>query len=274
MSFSGRNSKVWQMRYSELVVRILADVRIAVSFSTLLPVGLPTPGNDGDVARASWALPLAGLLVGLAGSAIYWMAWRAGLTAGPAAMLALSTTILITGAIHEDGLADTADGLGGGRTREHKLEIMRDSRIGTYGACALITSLVLRWSALAAIGKPGSVMAALMVSHAAARAALAVFMWQVGPARPDGLSAEAGRPPSRSALVAFGLGAVCLVCGFGLGKAIAAVILLSLLGLILARLAVRQVGGQTGDILGALEQVCEIAIMLMAAVLLQTERHL
>jgi adenosylcobinamide-GDP ribazoletransferase len=261
------------MRYSELPGRIVTDIRIAVSFSTILPVGPTAPLNDDAVSRASWALPVAGLLVGLAGSAIYWIAWGAGLTPGPAAMLALATTILVTGAIHEDGLADMADGLGGGRTKDQKLEIMRDSRIGTYGACALIISLVLRWSALATIGKPGSVAAALSVSHVAARAALSGFMWLVPPARTDGLSAGAGRPPNQSALIAIGLGTLCLAFGFGLSKAIVAVILLSLVGLMLARLVTRQVGGQTGDILGALEQIGEIAIMLMAAALLQTEQR-
>jgi adenosylcobinamide-GDP ribazoletransferase len=262
------------MPYSELFEKFATDIRIAVSFSTILPVGPPTPVNDGDVARASWALPVAGLLVGLAGSAIYWIAGIVGLTPGPAAMLALATTILVTGAMHEDGLADAADGFGGGRTRDQKLEIMRDSRIGTYGACALVISLVLRWSALAAIGKPGSVAAALSVSHAAARAALPVFMRLVPPARADGLSAGAGQPPAQSALIAFVLGTLCLACGFGLGKVIIGVILLSLAGLIMARLATRQVGGQTGDILGALEQIGEIAIVLMAAALFQTEPRL
>jgi adenosylcobinamide-GDP ribazoletransferase len=259
------------MLYSELPERIATDIRIALSLSTILPAGQAGPVNDGEVARASWALPVAGLLVGLAGGAIYWIAWRAGLTSGPAAMLALATIVLLTGAIHEDGLADAADGLGGGRTREQKLEIMRDSRIGTYGACALVASLILRWSALASIGKPGSVAAALAVSHVAARAALVEFMWLVPAARSDGLSAGAGRPPDQGAAIAFGLGALCLVCVFGLSKAIVAVLVLSLAGLILGRIVTRQLGGQTGDILGALEQIGEIAIVLMAAALFQSE---
>nr|WP_247519324.1 adenosylcobinamide-GDP ribazoletransferase [Bradyrhizobium sp. 190] len=173
--------------------------------------------------------------------------------------------------MHEDGLADTADGLGGGRTREQKLEIMRDSRIGTYGACALIGSLILRWSALETIAEPKLIAAALSVAHAAARAGLPAFMWLIPPARSDGLSAGAGRPPGRSAAIAFVLGALCLVSGFGPSKAMIGLILLSLVGLILAWLATRQVGGQTGDILGAFEQIGEIAILLMAAALLHTE---
>jgi len=259
------------MHYSEILRRIVKDIRIAVSFSTVLPVGPAERVGDGDLAGATWALPLTGLLVGFAGAAVYWMASGAGLAGGPAAMLALLATILVTGAIHEDGLADTADGLGGGRTRDRKLEIMRDSRIGTYGACALIASIGLRWTALAMIGKPGSVAAALSVSHAAARAGLAVFMWLVPTARPDGLSAAAGRPPGQSVLIAFGLGVLCLAWDFGPGRTIAAVILLSLVGLILARTVIRQLGGQTGDILGAFEQIGEIAIVLMAAALFRAE---
>jgi len=123
---------------------------------------------------------------------------------------------------------------------------------------------------LAAIGKPGTVAAALLVSHAAARAALPAFMWLVPPARTDGLSAKAGPASDQSALIAACLGILCLVSVFGMSKAIVAVLLLTLAGLILGRLAVRQIGGQTGDILGAFEQIGEIAIMLMAAAFFQT----
>lgn len=259
------------MYHFKLLRGIVTDLRNAISFSTILPFGPAKPVSDGDVARAGWALPMAGLLVGITGAAVYWIAREVGLTSGPAAMLALAATVLFTGAMHEDGFADTADGFGGGRTRERKLEIMRDSRIGTYGACALIGSLTLRWSALEAIGEPKSIAAALSVAHAAARAGLPAFMWLIPPARSDGLSAGAGRPPERSAALAFALGALCLIFGFGPSKAMIGVILLSLVGLMLAWLATRQVGGQTGDILGAFEQIGEIAILLMAAALPHTE---
>ena len=118
-----------EMNHFELLEKIVTDIRIAVALSTILPVGPQAAVSDGEIARASWALPVAGLLVGLAGAAIYSLARMTGLTAGPAALLAVAATILITGALHEDGLADTADGLGGGRTPDRKLDIMRDSRI-------------------------------------------------------------------------------------------------------------------------------------------------
>jgi adenosylcobinamide-GDP ribazoletransferase len=253
------------MRYVERLAKILTDIRIAVSLSTILPVGPARPVDSGEVAQASWALPVAGLVVGLAGAATYAVARAVGLPTDPAAALALAATILVTGAIHEDGLADTADGLGGGRSRAQKLDIMRDSRIGTYGACALIVSIILRWSALATISEPASVASALLVAHVVARAPLPVFMWLIPPARSDGLSAGAGQPSSQSALIAAALGFLCLACGLGSGKAVMGLFLLSLVGLSWAWLATRQIGGQTGDILGALEQVGEIVVLLMAA---------
>ena len=255
------------MRYLELFASIMTDVRIAVSLSTILPVGPANSLGGAEVARASWALPVAGLVVGLAGAAVYAIAHRIGLHAEAAAILALAATILITGALHEDGLADALDGLGGGKSREQKLEIMRDSRIGTYGACALILSITLRWSALAAIAEPATVAVALLIAHAAARAALPAFMSLIPPARSDGLSAGAGQPPLQSALIAAGLGILCLVIGFGPGKAIMALLLLSVGALIWGFIATRQIGGQTGDILGALEQAGEIVVLLMAAAL-------
>jgi len=253
------------MDYRELLEKIAADIRIAVSLSTILPVGPHAPLDDGEVARASWALAMAGLLVGLVGAAAYGLAHRFGLPPEPAAMLALVATIILTGAIHEDGLADTADGLGGGDTREHKLGIMRDSRIGTFGGCALIISIMLRWSALQAIADPSSVAAAFLIAHIAARAIMPPFMWLVPPARRDGLSAGAGQPSAQSAIIASGIGVICLAIGFGPGKAIIALILLATAALLWAFVATRQVGGQTGDILGALEQTSETVILLMAA---------
>jgi adenosylcobinamide-GDP ribazoletransferase len=253
------------MRNSEPVERIVTDLRIALSLSTILPVGPREPRDSSDVAAASWALPVAGLAVALAGAIVYAIVRRMGLPTDPAAALALSTTILVTGAFHEDGLADSADGFGGGNSREQKLEIMRDSRIGTYGACALVLSIIVRWSALATIAEPAAVTAALLIAHAAARAQLPVFMWLIPPARPDGLSAGAGQAPAQSALIAVAIGLLCLIFGLGLGKAILGLLLLSVVGLVWAWLATRQVGGQSGDILGALEQLGEVAILLMAA---------
>jgi adenosylcobinamide-GDP ribazoletransferase len=244
---------------------ILPDLRTGLSLCTRLPVGSGAPVGEGEIARASWSFPVVGLVVGLAGGCAYWLAARAHLPPEAAAMLALAATMLVTGALHEDGLADTADGFGGGKTRDRKLEIMRDSRIGTYGACALITSIILRWTALAAITEPRSAMIALIVAHAAARAPLPIFMRLVPPARADGLASDAGQPPPESAAIAVAIGVVCLLVGLGPGSMVIALVILSLVALVFAWLATRQVGGQTGDVLGALEQVSEAAVLLIAS---------
>src|SRR6202043_431868 len=204
---------------------LIADLRIAISLVTRVPLAPAAPVGGGDIARASWALPVAGLLIGLTGAVAYWLAFRARLLPEPAAALTLAITLLLTGAMHEDGLADTFDGFGGGKSREAKLAIMRDSRIGSYGACALGISLLLRWSALAVIAEPRWVAIALIVAHVSARASLPVFMLLVPPARSDGLSTSAGRPPSTSVAVALALGAVCLLFGLGPTGAIAGLLI-------------------------------------------------
>jgi adenosylcobinamide-GDP ribazoletransferase len=248
--------------------RLAADVRIAILFCTRVPLVHSSSICGSDVARASWAFPIAGALVGAIGALVYGAACRVGLPALPAAALALAATTASTGCLHEDGLADTADGFGGGKDRERKLAIMRDSRLGAYGACALAISFLLRWSALATIADPIAVASALPAAHAAARATLPAFMRFVPPARSDGLSAEAGRPMLSSAAGAALLGVLALLIGVGPVGALIGVVLLASAGILMSLLSMRQIGGQTGDVVGALEQTNEILCLLTAAVLL------
>ena len=246
----------------------IEELKAAIGFCTRLPLYRTAPPPGSTLSRAVWAFPLAGLVVGIIGAAVYELAHRFGVPAWPAAALAVAATLLVTGALHEDGLADTADGFGGGDTRERKLEIMRDSRIGTFGACALGLSLLLRWSALASLNDARSVAIALIVAHAAARAIVPAFMNLVAPARTDGLSSGAGQPQPISVAVALGLGIVALSIGFGLKAMLTGIIILAAMSLLLARLVQRQIGGQTGDVLGALEQTAEAALLLLATTLL------
>jgi adenosylcobinamide-GDP ribazoletransferase len=253
------------MTYEAGLRRVAIDLKISVLFSTRLPFAHSFAVTGADIARASWALPLAGALVGLLGAVAYWLAHAVGLPPLPAGALALATTLVATGCLHEDGLADTADGFGGGTTRERKLEIMRDSRIGSYGACALMLSLLLRGSALASLAEPALVAGALVAANASARATMPALMWLVPRARADGLSADAGPPPGASVAVAVVLGVIALALGLDRGAAIAAVLLLVAAVAYVAWLSREQIGGQTGDVLGALEQVSEITVLLAAA---------
>jgi adenosylcobinamide-GDP ribazoletransferase len=228
-------------------------------------VGTAVASAGANLAQAAWAFPFAGFVVGLIGAIVYLVADRLVLFSWPAAALAVAATIIVTGALHEDGLADTADGFGAGATPESRLAIMRDSRIGTFGACALIVSIGLRWAALASLAGPLRVAAALIAAHVAARAMPPLLMRLIPPARPDGLSAAAGLPPADSVAVAALLGFAALLLALGTADGLIASALLVLAMLALRRLALNKIGGQTGDVLGALEQVSEVLVLLVAA---------
>src|SRR5215469_18650065 len=176
------------------------ELKASLAFCTRLPLARTTP--EKAIAKAAWALPLAGLVVGLIGALVYALSHRLGLPAWPAAALTVAATLVVTGALHEDGLADTADGFGGGNTRQQKLDIMRDSRTGAYGVCALVLSLLLRIGALASFADAYAVVWALIASHCAARATMVILMWLLPPARGDGLSYEAGSPPGEGVAAA------------------------------------------------------------------------
>src|SRR5258708_30078598 len=193
-----------------------AELNIWVIFLTRMPLAAPTAILKGDVSRALWAAPAVGGAVGAVGAAVYWLMHTLHVPDFPAAALAVAATVAATGALHEDGLADVADGFGGGATRERKLEIMRDSRIGTYGVCALVLSFMLRIGALASLGGPALVAVALIAAHAMARAPMPAFMRLVPPARADGMSAQAGGPPRATAIAArlLRLGSPVVLPGF------------------------------------------------------------
>jgi adenosylcobinamide-GDP ribazoletransferase len=243
---------------------ILDDIAICVAFYTQLPVRL---AEGRSFADAQWAAPIAGMVVGAIGWLAFFFADAFGLPPAIAGALAVAATVFVTGALHEDGLCDTADGFGGGRTRERKLEIMRDSRIGTFGAAALLFSILLRTAALSALAKPSLAFSALVASHAAARAVMPVFMRMVPPARSDGLSANSGAIPDSSAFVAVLIGGAALLF-LGVSGAVLAAIALAILFFAVRRLCQRQIGGQTGDVLGALEQLSEITVLLIACAIL------
>jgi adenosylcobinamide-GDP ribazoletransferase len=181
-----------------------------------------------------------------------------------AAALALGGSAILTGALHEDGLADVADGFGGGRTLESKLEIMRDSRLGTYGAMILLVSFAAKLSALAAI-PDGHVIPSLIAAHALGRGVLPAMSLNLPYARKDGLARNAGRPDAATAAIAGGLALLIALLSLSWSNALFAAMLAGLSGLAIAWLALRQIGGQTGDVLGGTEQVAETAILVLLA---------
>jgi adenosylcobinamide-GDP ribazoletransferase len=244
--------------------QIRDDTALCLVFFTRLP--LPVFDFLGrTLAQAIWAAPLAGLVVAVIAALVFAVATGLGLSSATAAALTLAAAMLVTGCLHEDGLSDVADGFGGGKSREKKLEIMRDSRIGAYGASALALSILIRWTALSDIAEPFSALAALIAAHMASRGLLGAFMHLLPPARSDGLSAGVGAVSINTALAGAIIGAASLLL-LGAGGAISAAILLAAIFLGLRALCLRQVGGHTGDTIGALQQLAEIAVLLVASV--------
>ena len=185
-----------------------------------------------------------------------------------AALLAFGIATLLTGAFHEDGFADVADGFGGGRTADRKLEIMRDSRIGSYGAMALIWSVAIRVAAVVSIGTPRTVLIVLVVVGTIARAGMIGPLLLLKPARPDGLAASM-RVPEWSATLGM---AVALVTPFLLLTPVLAIGVLglgALTALVMIGLARWQIGGHTGDVLGATEVAIECVLLTAIATLWQ-----
>lgn len=228
---------------------------------------LPVLGGDGARgAEAAWAWPLVGavvaslqIIVGLAAMAI-------GLPASVAAGLAIAGGLVMIGGLHEDGLADCADGFWGGMTRDRRLEILKDSRIGAYGVLALIVTMGLRWAlftTLLAVA-PLTLLAGAMLS----RAAMAVVMARLPFARDGGLAVHVGKPPMWAVTV----GAICA----GLGGVLAAGILAGIVAAVVAALATiavaaiakAKIGGQTGDVLGTAQVLVELAALTACAALL------
>jgi adenosylcobinamide-GDP ribazoletransferase len=243
--------------------QIRDDTALCLVFFTRLP--LPVfDFRDRTLAQAIWAAPLAGLVVAVIAALVFAVATGLGLSSATAAALTLAAVMLITGCLHEDGLSDVVDGFGGGKSREKKLEIMRDSRIGAYGASALALSILIRWTALSDIASPASMIATLVAAHMASRGLLGAFMHLLPAARSDGLSASAGTVSINTALAGAVIGAASLLL-LGAGGAISAAILLAAIFLGLRALCLRQIGGHTGDTIGALQQLAEIAVLLVAS---------
>jgi adenosylcobinamide-GDP ribazoletransferase len=252
-----------------MFARFLDDLDACLRFYSRLPVRLGAEGHAmPDFRRAVRALPVAGALIGACGASALIIARALGIPPLTAAVCAIAALIGVTGALHEDGLADLADGFGGGSTRDAKLEIMRDSRLGSYGAIALALTLLLRVFALADITGKGVLLAvaALIAAGAVSRTAGLLPLVALGPARSDGAGAAALRPQSDSLRSAVLLAGLLSLLPFVAGAHLGAIVLADFAALIAAgavvKLAERQIGGFTGDVLGSAQQIAEVAVLL------------
>lgn len=240
---------------------VLTDLAAAFSLLTRLPVPAI---SEAPSPRAAWAWPVAGAAIGAVAAIAASAATALSLPAGVAAAIALVAAALLTGGLHEDGLADTADGLMGGCTKERRLEIMKDSRIGSYGTLALLLVTLVRWSALATLVAAGQHWAALIAAGAISRAPMAVLIAHLPNARGTGLAHLTGQPPRNAVLGALVIAATFALLSTGLAL-VPMVLAAAATTALLRRAAQQRIGGQTGDILGASQQLAEAAALAFAA---------
>ena len=245
----------------------LGELRIALVFLTVLPIRLRPADLGFGVSHAVRAFPLAGLAVGGTAAATFVLADFAGLAPLIAAFVTLAAAAIVSGGLHEDGLADTVDGLSGGRTRERRLAIMRDSSIGAHGALALILSVGLRASAISYTGATLDTACALIGAAVASRTAIVPVMYLLPPARADGASAAAGTPHRSRAADSVAIG--ILLAALALAPVLQPLTILLVIAGAAAAAAIpafwaqRRLGGQTGDVLGAVQQCAEIGFLLV-----------
>lgn len=243
----------------------LAELGAAFVLLTRLPVArlaLPQPMSP---AAAVWAYPLVGASVGAIGGAVYWLTHWLSCPPALAALCALLAMILATGAMHEDGVADFADGLAGD-TKERSLAIMRDHHIGAYGVIALVLSLAMRATTIAVLAEPHAVMTGLIAAGAASRLSAVLIMAALPPARTDGLSASVGRPAAGLAAIALGLTFVIAWLLWPLRLALLLIVSASVAAIVLGRVAFTRLGGQTGDVLGAGSQLGECLALIVLVI--------
>lgn len=239
----------------------------AVGYFTRVPVPAWVGFAPHYLHAAARYFPLVGLMVGAVAALATlgaWLLWPPAV----AVLIGIGATLLLTGAFHEDGLADCVDAFGGGYRREDVLRIMHDSRIGAFGALALVLALLLKWQLLLALGQRGGLRELLLVlvaAHAASRAMAVSYLATLDYVRPEGKAKPvAQRLSPRGLALVLACGALPLLAvapGFGL----AAIAALALLRLALGRYFVRRIGGYTGDCLGMAQQLGELLIYLLAA---------
>jgi adenosylcobinamide-GDP ribazoletransferase len=232
----------------------------AISFLTVVRVPGAVSGEGVAPGRAAMFFPLVGAGIGAAGAAIYMGALRA-LPGSLAALLTVAFWAGISGVLHEDGLADVADALRAGRTKQKMIEILKDSRIGTFGAVAIVLSVIARWQAVQLLSTPG-VVEVFIAAQAVPRAAIVGLAWVSRPVGTGLGFAFSSTLSTAGALIALAQGVLAaFLLGVRPGVAI------GLGSYLIVRLArwyfYRRIGGVNGDCLGATEQILEIFILVL-----------
>ncbi|NTJ42615.1 adenosylcobinamide-GDP ribazoletransferase [Agrobacterium larrymoorei] len=253
----------------------LTDVMRALGFLSRIPVNdIFFENHDSTMTRTAGVFPVAGVMITLPSALLIFLLGQYGADPLLSATIAVGASIALTGALHEDGLADTADGFGGGRSKERALEIMKDSRIGTYGAVALCFSFLIRAAALAVLIRELSPVAAAccMVAVACLSRGAMVWHWQALPgAREAGVAASAGQPGeaerNRALIIAAVMSLLLTLPALPVLPVVIALAAPLLATYIFNRLCLRRIEGHTGDTIGATQQITEIVMFVALALI-------
>ncbi len=257
--------------------RMAEEVLLATTLLTRIPVPRFTVRTGADLGTAFWAYPLVGGLVGGIGALAFAICTALSLGAFPSVVMALIAMTLATGAFHEDGLADFADGVGGGLTAEKKLSIMRDSRIGTYGSAALIAYYLLSASLLFEIASSswqpqlGGMVAVFICVGAFQRAAIGIPLTLLKPARTDGLAFETPRPRFRFVALAIAIAGVASLILLGPSATVVALFAMLVAAFAITWVSRHYLGGRTGDALGTSASMAGIAVLFALAVFARSQ---
>lgn len=241
------------------IPRQLNLLLLATGFLTRLPLPFSLDFNPEAQHASTRYFTLVGAIIGLIMALVYW-ASSLVLPATIAVLLVLIANLLLTGCFHQDGLADMADGFGGAFEARRKLDIMKDSRLGTYGSCALIASLALHYGLLLELE---IVMTALILGQGVSRTVAASLMVDTPYAADPDKSKSKAHSLSRTDLTVLLVSAAALLLLTSLGIAITLVLVLTAFRWLFRRYCIAQIGGYTGDCLGAAQQISEILIYLV-----------
>lgn len=264
--------------------KILIDTRSSVQFLSRLPFSASASDQLPDFKRSAYTFPIAGLIIAIPSALILYLGPLAGLPVAIVSILAVAAMVILTGALHEDGLADTADGFWGGHDKQRKLDIMRDSTMGTYGVLALVICLSLRIALIIALLEvtDGPAAALLLLAAASVSRGAILQPWLQLPAARDaisnntdntdshgkltaGLSARYGSPDRQTLIYAMiaALPAMFILFQFaGLLATCVALVGLQAGVFLVKRTSMRHIGGHTGDTLGATQQISELGLLL------------
>lgn len=250
-------------KLENFIHRVVNDMHLAAVFSTRLPWPVLREYSNVALSRSLWAFPLVGAGIGALAGLVFW-AMLPLFPTFPAAFVTLAVIVLMTGALHEDGLADVADGFGTSGNAERRLAAMRDSRLGTYGVIAIVLSLGLRSACIAYLAEGTDALLVLVAASSGSRSLFSTMLCWLPPARTDGLGASLQRPSTSMAIMTLAIGATVVILCLGPLRGVLALSMIAVSVALLGMLALRKIGGQTGDVLGCTQQICEIAILLAA----------